>query len=358
MAGWRSTLESLLLREWAGGGAAQVLLRPLSWVYRLAHGMCAVSADGDRRLTTARVGLRAPLVVVGNLTAGGSGKTPCVIALAEALAARGWHPGIVSRGYGGRGATSPVEATSTATEVGDEPLLIAHRTGLPVWVGRDRLAAARALLAAHPGVDVLVSDDGLQHRRLPRDVEVVVVDARRAFGNRRLLPAGPLREPLSRLRTIDQLWICGDGPVPGGLPVTPVTASPVRIALELATHARSLARSQETRPLDAFAGSDVVAVAGIAAPQRFFDMIAAAGIDARPEPWPDHHAYSAAELHHLRHRTVLMTEKDAVKCVSFAAADWWSVPLRAVIPAEAVDAVERDLRGCCAGGPSDTTLRR
>lgn len=358
MAGWRSTLETFLLREWAGGGPAQLLLRPLSWLYRLVLGLRGVSAGGERRISSASVGLRAPLVVVGNVTAGGSGKTPCVIALAQTLAARGWHPGIVSRGYGGRGRVEPVTPQSEAPAVGDEPLLIACRTGLPVWVGRDRLAAARALLAAHPEVDVLVSDDGLQHRALPRDVEVVVVDARRAFGNRQLLPAGPLREPLSRLPTVDQLWICGDGALPAGLPAAPATASPVRVALGLAAAARSLARPAETRPLATFAGGGVVAVAGIAAPERFFGMLAAVGIDAVAEPWPDHHAFVAGDLQHLRQRTVLMTEKDAVKCISFAAADWWSVPLEAVIPAEAVDAVERDLRRSRAGGPSDTTLRR
>ncbi len=358
MAGWRSTLETCLLREWAGGGPAQWLLWPLAGLYAGILWLRRAAAGTVRPPATSTLGLRVPLVVVGNLTAGGSGKTPCVIALAHALAARGWHPGIVSRGYGGRGSTAPVEATSTSVEVGDEPLLIARCTSMPVWVGRDRLAAARALLAACPGVDVLLSDDGLQHRRLPRDVEVVVVDARRAFGNRRLLPAGPLREPLSRLSLVDQLWVCGDRPVPHGLPAGAATESPVRITLGLATDARSLARPGETRPLASFAGIDAVALAGIAAPQRFFDMLAAAGIKATPEPWPDHHAYRVAELAHLRGRTVLMTEKDAVKCISFADADWWSVPLEAAIPAEAVDAVERDLRRSRATGPSDTTPRR
>lgn len=344
MAGWRSTLETFLLREWAGGGAAQVLLRPLSWLYRLALvGRGVLFADGGRPAGTRDAGLRAPLVVVGNLTVGGSGKTPCVIALARALHARGWHLGIVSRGYGGQGRVEPVTLQSEAAEVGDEPLLVARRTGMPVWVGRDRLAAARALLAAHPEVDVLISDDGLQHRRLPRDVEVVVVDARRAFGNRQLLPAGPLREPLSRLSTVDQLWVCGDGPVPGDLPAG-AAASPVRVTLGLGAEARSLAQPGETRPLASFAGADVVAIAGIAAPQRFFGMLTAAGIHGAEQPWPDHHAFTAEDLASLRQRTVLMTEKDAVKCGSFAAAGWWVVSLDAAIPAAAVDAVEQGLR--------------
>lgn len=346
---WRNTLERFLLREWSGGSAAQLVLRPLSWLYRLALALrnSLSAASGPRPPGTAAAGLRAPLVVVGNLTVGGSGKTPCVMALAQALEARGWHPGVVARGYGGRGRIESVTPRSTADEVGDEPLLVARRTGRPVWVGPDRLAAARALLAAHPDVDVLLSDDGLQNLRLPRDVEVVVVDARRGLGNRRLLPAGPLREPAARLARVDQVWLCGDGLTPVGLP-----PEPVRIRQALAPHAQSLARPGERRALSDFAGKDVVAVAGIAAPERFFAMLGAVGVDARGEAWPDHHPFVAADLAHLRHRTVLMTQKDAVKCEAFAAADWWVVPLDAVIPDQAVEAVEAALRRVAAQQPA------
>jgi tetraacyldisaccharide 4'-kinase len=342
---WRNKLESFLLREWSGGGKAQLALRPLSWLYRLAlalrGSLCVVS--GQRPTGTAAAGLRAPLVVVGNLTVGGSGKTPCVMALAQALEARGWHPGVVSRGYGGRGRIEPVTAHSQADEVGDEPLLVARRTGRPVWVGPDRLAVARALLAAHPEVDVLLSDDGLQTLRLPRDVEIVVIDARRGLGNRRLLPAGPLREPAARLAHVDQVWLCGDGMTPLGLP-----PALVRIRLAVTPHAQSLARLGEHRSLSDFAGKDVTAVTGIAAPERFFAMLGAAGVDIRGEAWPDHHPFVAEDLAHLRDRTVLMTQKDAVKCESFAAADWWVVPLDAVIPDPALEAVERTLRRVAA----------
>ena len=375
--GRRSALEAFFLREWAGGSVAQLLLRPLSCLYRLIFAARAHLANaGTDRLTTARAGLRAPLVVVGNVTVGGSGKTPCVMALATALAARGWRPGVVSRGYGGRGRVEPVTPQSTASEVGDEPLLIARRTGLPVWVGPDRFAAARALLAAQPGVDVLISDDGLQHLALPRDVEIVVVDARRGLGNRRLLPAGPLREPVERLTRVDQVWVCGSGPLPAGVPAGRLhlqsdasgvtgdaasTPAPVRVGLALASTTQRLGAADQTRPLGSFAGQDVVALAGIAAPERFFAMLTAAGIDAMREPWPDHHAFTAADLSPLRGRTVLMTQKDAVKCESFiapdCAPDWWVVPLEATIPAAAVDAVERDLRRACSarvhtGSPS------
>lgn len=341
---WRAALEAFLLREWSGGGAAQVLLRPLSWLYRLALAIHALLPPGRARLGgTAAAGLRAPLLVVGNLTVGGSGKTPCVMALAQALAARGWRPGVVARGYGGRGRVESVTLQSRAAEVGDEPLLIARRTGLPVWVGPDRLAAARALLAAHPEVDVLVSDDGLQNARLPRDVEIAVIDARRGLGNLQLLPAGPLREPLARLARVDQVWLCGNGVTPAGLPATHV-----RVRLALAPEAQSLARLGETRALAKFAGGDVVAIAGIAAPERFFAMLGAAGVDARGEAWPDHHPFTMEDLAHLRARTVLMTQKDAVKCEAFAAADWWVVPLDAVIPSPALDAVEAMLRAASA----------
>jgi len=358
VAGWRAALETFLVGEWAGGGVAQCLLRPLSWLYAGVLWQRRMATGSVRPADTSGTRLRAPLVVVGNLTVGGSGKTPCVMALAQALAARGWHPGIVSRGYAGRGLVEPVLPESRSAEVGDEPLLMARSTGLPVWVGRDRLAAARALLAAHAEVDVLLSDDGLQHQPLPRDVEVVVVDARRGFGNRRLLPAGPLREPLARLATVDQLWVCGDGPMPRSLPSGLATASPVRITLELAADARSLAHPGEVRPLSSFAGAHVVALAGIAAPQRFFDMLAAAGIAATPEPWSDHQAFAAGDLQHLRDRTVLMTGKDAVKCESFAAAGWWVVSLEVAIPAGAVDAIEQRLRRAARGAAAVPPPRR
>lgn len=337
---WRSALERFLLREWAGGSMAQCLLRPISWLYRLMWWLAAGrGSPRNARLTTAQAGLRAPLVVVGNLTVGGSGKTPCIIALAAALAARGWHPAIVSRGYGGRGHLEPVTTRSRAEEVGDEPLLIARRTGLPVWVGPDRLAAAHAVLDVHPEVDLLLSDDGLQRPTLPRDVEIAVIDARRGLGNRRLLPAGPLREPLSRLNQVDQVWLCGDGPMPMGL-----TRTPFRVALALAPVAQRLASPGESRPLPSFAARDAVAVAGIAEPDRFFAMLRAAGIDALPQAWPDHHPFRPSDLAPLRGRTVLMTQKDAVKCETFAAPDWWAVPLEAVIAGQAIDAVESELR--------------
>lgn len=371
----RRALESFLLREWAGGSAAQLLLRPLSWIYRVvlwAMGRLPTSRAG--RLTTARAGLRAPLVVVGNLTAGGSGKTPCVIALAAVLVARGWRPGVVSRGHGGRGRVEPVLPQSRAGDVGDEPVLVARRTGLPVWVGPDRLTAARALLAAHPEVDVLLSDDGLQHRALPRDVEIVVVDARRGLGNGRLLPAGPLREPATRLASVDQVWVCGSGAFPDA-ELLPNLAAPaarasaaetvdasaplrVTIGMALAPAAQRLSAPGETRPLASFAGQDVVALAGIAAPERFFTMLETAGLCITREPWPDHHAFIAADLDHLRRSTVLMTQKDAVKCEAFTTPDctpdWWVVPLEAAIPAAAVDAVERDLRRASASRTSAT----
>ena len=340
MSGWRARFERWLLSEWADGSAWQFLLRPLCWLFQLLVWLRqALRASGIWRPATVPV----PVVVVGNLTVGGSGKTPCVIALAEALAARGWRPGIVSRGYGGRGRVEAVTLHSVASEVGDEPLLIARRTGCPVWVGRDRVAAARALCAESPEVNVLISDDGLQHWRLPRAVEVVVVDARRGFGNRRLLPAGPLREPLARLLSVTQLWVCGDGPVPERLP-RGVETDTWRIGLTLASAARSLAEPARSRPLIEFAGLPLTAVAGIAAPERFFAMLEQSGVTPQPRPFPDHHPFVADDLADLRDATVLMTEKDGVKCQAFAAEDWWAAPLAAQLPTAAVDALEHTLR--------------
>lgn len=330
------------MREWAGGSVAQWVLRPLSWLYAAVLAW-RTRPHGARPGGTRSGGLPVPLVVVGNLTAGGSGKTPCLLALAAALVERGWRPGVISRGYGGRGRIEPVTAASTAASVGDEPVLIARRLGLPVWVGRDRRAAAHHLLAAHSDVDVLLSDDGLQHQSLPRDVEIVVVDARRGFGNARLLPAGPLREPVTRLSSVDQVWLCGDGPLPdalaaGGMP------PPIRVRLALATYATSLARPGDRRLLADFVGRKVTAVAAIAAPERFFAMLDAIGIDPLRRAWPDHHLFQPADLADLQGQTVLMTQKDAVKCETFAAPDWWAAPLEATLPADAVDAVERALR--------------
>jgi tetraacyldisaccharide 4'-kinase len=285
--------------------------------------------------------LPVPVVVVGNLTVGGSGKTPLTIALARALGERGWRPGIVSRGYGGAArAARAVNATSTADEVGDEPLLLA-RTGAPVWVGRDRVAAARALLKVHPDCDVIIADDGLQHYAMARNVEIAVIDASRGFGNGLLLPAGPLRESVSRLEEVDAVVRLMNTP---GAPATRISGRQSTMSL-----AGNVFVRVDAPPIVATAASfrmaGVHAIAGIGNPERFFGHLRALGIDATCHAFPDHHRYTPADLALPRATAILMTEKDAVKCVAFVDDRCWALPVLAVVDASLVALVEGKLRG-------------
>lgn len=247
------------------------------------------------------------MIVVGNLGVGGAGKTPLTIHLAQALRARGRRPGIVSRGYRGRvEATLEVDPGADPAQVGDEPVLLARRAGCPVVVGRDRVAAARHLLAAHPDCDLLLCDDGLQHYRLRRDVEIALFDERGAM-NGWCLPAGPLREPLARLREVDAVVLNGtvaEPPAAGGRPV---------FAMRLrADGFTALDGTQEPRPAAAFAGQVLHAVAGIGAPARFFAQLAGMGLAFEAHAFPDHHDYRAGDLA-FTGDAILTTEKDAVK---------------------------------------------
>ncbi len=271
--------------------------------------------------------LPVPVVVVGNLVAGGAGKTPLAIALVTALAARGWRPGVVSRGYGGTAAAPLLlGAQPDPAAVGDEPTLIRLRTGMPVAVGADRPAAARLLVEV--GVDVIVADDGLQHYALAREVEICVVDGERRFGNGHLLPAGPLREPASRLAAVDFCVCNGGAPRPGEIPMR----------LELGD-AVAMAGSARACALDAFGDAPVHAVAGIGNPARFFAALRARGLAVIEHAFPDHHRYTPTELDFGVGASVLMTEKDAVKCRGWARANWWQVPVSAGLPATFFDAV-------------------
>jgi tetraacyldisaccharide 4'-kinase len=290
----------------------------LLWPASLAFGVIAVVRRAlfrGRILRSVHPGI--PVVVVGNITVGGTGKTPLVLWIAEFLKAKGWNPGIISRGYGAD-ASAPLAATiaSRPEEAGDEPIVLARRSGCPVWVGTDRVAVARALRAAHPDVDVLVLDDGLQHYRLRRDVEIAVVDGR-GFGNGFLLPAGPLREPASRLRSVDVVVAHGKG-----------SASEVSMQLEGDVLYR-MTNAAERRPAGSFAGSPVHAVAGIGDPGRFFAYLQRFGLDVRTHPFPDHHRFTPRELDFGDELPVLMTEKDAVKLRHAARQNWWVLPVTA-----------------------------
>lgn len=325
-----SRLEQRLHRIWYDGEPVPFWLSALVPVYRVLRSLHRVAYRiGLKR--PAHIGV--PVIVVGNLTVGGSGKTPLAIALVEALRARGFRPGVVSRGYGGsERAASLLDEHPDPRRYGDEPSLIRRRTGAPVAVGRARARAA-ALLAKH-GANVVIADDGLQNPSLARDIEICVIDGQRRFGNERLLPAGPLREPLDRSESVD-FRICNGA-----------RAEPGEIAMRLAGEmAVAVAGASRARPLASFARQRVHAVAAIGNPGRFFAGLQARGIEVIPHPFPDHHAFVASDIAFADTLPVLMTEKDAIKCVAFAGEDVWCVPVSAELPAAFVDALVERLRG-------------
>jgi tetraacyldisaccharide 4'-kinase len=299
-----------LQAHWYRDSLVSRLLAPLSWFF---CALVALRRAAYRRGWSRIERLPVPVIVVGNITVGGSGKTPFLVWLADYLKQAGYRVGIVSRGYGGRSGFWPreVAATSNTRDVGDEPVLIAARTGLPMAVGPDRVAAARHLLAHHR-IDVLLSDDGLQHYRLGRDIEVAVVDEMRGLGNRRCLPAGPLREPPERLDEVDCLVHHG-------------AAGEMQLVGETL---RNLS-SDSVVPVSAWAGRRVHAVAGIGHPARFFDTLRHAGLELMEHPFPDHYAFTAADLAFDDGLPVVMTEKDAVKCRAFARTEHWYLPVTA-----------------------------
>jgi tetraacyldisaccharide 4'-kinase len=286
--------------------------------------------------------LPVPVVVVGNVTVGGTGKTPLVRALADALQADGFRPGLVSRGYGGASAAPrAVTADDDPRVVGDEPLLLAA-TGLPVWIARNRPAAVRALLAAHPDRDVVIADDGLQHYALPRAFEIAVVDSGRALGNGLMLPAGPLREPAARLGEVDAVVRV----VPWG---SPLPASPDRGRDSVTAHEPlpwvNLARPDAVADPEAWRRGPVHAVAGTGNPGRFFDLLRTLGLAPVRHAFPDHHAFTPADIAFPGAVAVLMTEKDAVKCRAFADERCWYLPIRARVDPALVALIEEKLRG-------------
>lgn len=337
---------SLLARQWQRGGWLSTALRPLS-----ALTAWAVERKRARYASGAKVSYRppVPVVVIGNIFVGGTGKTPMVIATVDNLRARGYTPGVVSRGYGVKVGPHPRVGLGDleAARFGDEPALIARATGAPVSIHPKRALAAQALLQAHPGVDVIVSDDGLQHLALARDIEIVVQD-QRGVGNRRLLPAGPLREPASRLADVDAVVTNIGTPVAspavsdtlaahprhdGRLPRVSDTANSrprqVRMWLEpgLARHIGGHA----TQPLSAFAGQPrIAAAAGIGNPERFFTTLRSAGITLSATlPLPDHHDYATSPFDALDADVILVTAKDAIKCGALNDPRLWEVPVQA-----------------------------
>jgi len=311
----------MIARIWSGESPLWLLLLPLSWLYGLVSGLIRLSYKvGLKRAWRAPV----PVVVVGNLTAGGNGKTPVVIWLVEQLTQRGIRVGVVSRGYGGKAERYPLllSAQTTTAEAGDEPVLIFQRTGAPVAVSPVRSEAVQALLA-HADVQMVITDDGLQHYALARDKEIVVIDGVRRFGNGWWLPAGPMRERASRLRSVDAVIVNGGTAQAGEIPMQLRPS----LAVNLLTGERR----------DVAELSDLVAMAGIGHPPRFFATLEACGARLlNTVPLADHQALSLEQVAGFTApgQTLIMTEKDAVKCRAFARDNWWYLPVDAELQGE------------------------
>jgi tetraacyldisaccharide 4'-kinase len=317
--------ERALTGIWYGGGSGALWLQPLASLYgAVTAARRGLFATG--LLPSYRVG--RPVIVVGNLTVGGTGKTPLVAWLAEKLIERRLSVGILSRGYGSAGGPPRrVELTSDWRDVGDEPLLLKQRTQCRVVVSKDRLAGARELVARR--ADVIVADDGLQHLRLARDCEIVVVDGARGFGNGRLLPAGPLRDPVSGLSKADLIVINGPPTHPSLAPLAPLLEQhSVQMTL-MPGNVVPMDGRRTALTLDDFKGQRVHAVAGIGNPARFFTELRNRGLDVVEHPFGDHHPFTVDELEFGDAAPVLMTEKDAVKCRAFASSRLWYVPVTA-----------------------------
>jgi tetraacyldisaccharide 4'-kinase len=321
-------MTTRLERRWYGATPSP-LLTPLAALYTVIA--------ARRRASTAPQSVGVPVIVVGNISVGGTGKTPVVQWLVQQLADLGLRPGVISRGYGGRLGKSPVRVTATQgpADVGDEPCLIAASTGVPVVIGHDRVAAAR-LLCDQANVNVIVADDGLQHYRLHRDIEICVVDGTRGLGNGTCLPAGPLREPPARLAEVDFILVNGGDWQP---PMAAADTAWARFELRVGA-LRRLGDGQPAGELTALAGQRAHALAGIGRPARFFEMLTRHGLKVEAQAFPDHHAYTAADFATLRADTpILMTEKDAVKARGLAPDRSLIVPVTVDVQAPALIAL-------------------
>ena len=317
----------MLISAWFGDAAWLRLLTPVSWVFTQGVKLRRRYLQSRRRWTAP-----VPVIVVGNITVGGAGKSPLVISLVDYLKAQGFKPGVISRGYGGHLETYPAEVTamSSAGEVGDEPLMIFRRTECPVMVDPDRVRAAQALVADYD-CDVIVSDDGLQHYALERQLEIVVVDGRRGFGNGLCFPAGPLREPVSRLEEVDLVVINGEATHVEELEnsrFTEMKLQPTRLLNMTNAACENLKYLQ---------GRAVHAVAGIADPQRFFNTLRLLGCEVVPHEFPDHHEYALSDIQFDDTLPIITTEKDAVKLKSLALGcdhdQYWYLEVAAELPA-------------------------
>lgn len=331
------TAEAVLMRAWQRRGPLACALWPLSLLFRL---LGAARRTLYKAGILERVRLPVPVIIVGNIFVGGTGKTPLTIWLIEELRRKGFVPGVISRGYGAKSdKPTAVRADSPPTSVGDEPALIARRARCPVMVGRNRVAAAQALLAAHPEVNLIISDDGLQHYRLQRDVEIVLCDER-GNGNGWVLPAGPLREPSSRSRDIT---VVNGVNIPAGVP-------PQAIRMQLIGGvAERLADPSDKVALNSLQATRIVAAAGIGNPGRFFSMLRKAGLAIVEMPLPDHYDFADNPFARIQADIILITEKDAVKCIQLDAIKndprLWVVPVTARLEGALAERIVEKCRG-------------
>ena len=330
-------------KSWSGRGPLAWVLFPVSIVFGLVAAL---------RRTLYRLGVfksgkfSVPVIVIGNITVGGSGKTPLAIALIESLRLAGFNPGVVSRGhggsYGGTNWTALQADSEDARRFGDEAVLIVRKTGAPVFVGKNRVNAAHRLLTVYKQVDVIICDDGLQHYGLKRDLELVVFDER-GVSNGWLLPAGPLREPVSRLARVDAIVLNGEFDPRAVLPGMPSSVPVFRMRLA-GRSAYRLDDPAEERALSDFRGKKLLAAAGIGNPRRFFTLLRESGIEFSELPLPDHYAYRENPFTRVDADTILITEKDAVKCRSLGDPRLWVVPVKAEMESGVVDLLARRIR--------------
>jgi tetraacyldisaccharide 4'-kinase len=329
-------MSQWLINSWYQRQPVRWLLWPLSLIYqavlKLRMGLFRLDILKQRYLPV-------PVIIVGNITIGGTGKTPFVIWLAKQLQQAGYRPGIISRGYGGKAAHYPqkVMPDSDPSIVGDEPIIISRHTLCPMVVAPDRLAAGKMLLRDY-NCNIIIADDGLQHYALGRNIEIVIIDGQRQFGNQLCLPAGPLREPLSRLQNIDFI-IENHG---SGSANYTMTLSQL--------HAINLADPTKILALTNFTGQSVHAIAGIGNPQRFFDQLSSHGLQVISHAFDDHHRFQANDLDFNDYKPILMTEKDAVKCQKFANSNTWYIPIEASISGKLDQHILQKLAGITPHG--------
>lgn len=327
------------LAAWYGKRVWTFLLLPLMVIFVV---LSALRRIWILRYTQKR--LVTPVIIVGNISVGGTGKTPLLIALVKELQQQGFNPGVISRGYGGKASHYPylLSAASTAAEAGDEPVTIYQQTGCPVCVGADRIAAARVL--EDENCDILLSDDGLQHYRLARDIEIAVVDGQRGLGNGWRLPVGPLRESKSRLKTVD--WVVVNSPADDF--AMPGLADLFYVPMQICAQDLINLQSGEKISATELNSTQVNAVAGIGNPQRFLNTLTQLGVAAELHAFPDHHAYTASDLQFANNLPVVMTEKDAIKCRGFAQPHWFYLPIAASLPESFWQAFQQKLERICA----------